>query len=179
MLRKTLTLLNKHASHHTKERPELLDTIYTLAKKSQTTPVTLAVLKNWNLKGDEMLLFGATWLQQELKIRLAKQIYDMDRMPSGLNLMPSMRKVRYWYVLSFEEIVASHKIQSETGYFEFAKLVEKIYERHAPTMITVARGIFEFRDEMAKTLGVSDLQLANLSNYSDLHKVMCNIGGDM
>lgn len=68
--------------------------------------------------------------------------------------MPSVRTVRDWYRLSFEEIRAFPALVEGPGDVAseaaFADLLRSIYERHGPTVVTMARGIFEFR----RSLGV-------------------------
>ncbi|KAF2404910.1 pyruvate dehydrogenase kinase, variant [Trichodelitschia bisporula] len=51
-------------------------------------------------------LFRASqFLSEELPIRLAHRVQDLDNLPDGLNEMPSIRKVQEWYAQSFEELV--------------------------------------------------------------------------
>jgi pyruvate dehydrogenase kinase 2/3/4 len=48
-------------------------------------------------------LFRASqFLSEELPIRLAHRVKELDSLPDGLNEMPSIRKVRDWYAQSFE-----------------------------------------------------------------------------
>jgi pyruvate dehydrogenase kinase 2/3/4 len=41
-------------------------------------------------------------LQDELPIRLAHRVKELDTLPNGLNEMPSIIKVKNWYAQSFE-----------------------------------------------------------------------------
>jgi pyruvate dehydrogenase kinase 2/3/4 len=46
---------------------------------------------------------------EELPIRLAHRVKDLDELPLGLHDMPSIRKVKNWYAQSFEvSFLASH-----------------------------------------------------------------------
>jgi pyruvate dehydrogenase kinase 2/3/4 len=48
-------------------------------------------------------LFRASqFLSEELPIRLAHRVRELDQLPDGLNEMPSIRKVKDWYAQSFE-----------------------------------------------------------------------------
>ena len=48
-------------------------------------------------------LFRASqFLAEELPIRLAHRVQELDNLPDGLNEMPSVRKVLDWYAQSFE-----------------------------------------------------------------------------
>lgn len=48
-------------------------------------------------------LFRASqFLSEELPIRLAHRVQELDNLPDGLNDMPSIKKVQDWYAQSFE-----------------------------------------------------------------------------
>lgn len=48
-------------------------------------------------------LFRASrFLAEELPIRLAHRVQELDDLPDGLNEMPSVNKVKDWYAQSFE-----------------------------------------------------------------------------
>lgn len=48
-------------------------------------------------------LFRASqFLAEELPIRLAHRVQELDNLPDGLNEMPSVKKVQAWYAQSFE-----------------------------------------------------------------------------
>ena len=51
-------------------------------------------------------LFRASqFLAEELPIRLAHRVQELDELPDGLNEMPSVIKVKDWYAQSFEVCV--------------------------------------------------------------------------
>lgn len=48
-------------------------------------------------------LFRASqFLSEELPIRLAHRVQELNELPDGLNEMPSIKKVQDWYAMSFE-----------------------------------------------------------------------------
>ena len=48
-------------------------------------------------------LFRASqFLAEELPIRLAHRVQELETLPDGLNEMPSVKKVAEWYAQSFE-----------------------------------------------------------------------------
>ena len=48
-------------------------------------------------------LFRASqFLAEELPIRLAHRVQELEQLPDGLNEMPSVKKVTDWYAQSFE-----------------------------------------------------------------------------
>ncbi|CAG8782156.1 17588_t:CDS:2, partial [Acaulospora morrowiae] len=55
-------------------------------------------------------LFRATqFLTEELPIRLAHRVKELDELPHNLSSMPSIVKVKNWYAQSFEELVSFAK----------------------------------------------------------------------
>ena len=58
--------------------------------------------------GDVGTLFRASqFLAEELPIRLAHRVQELDDLPDGLNEMPSVMKVKDWYAQSFEVCFAA------------------------------------------------------------------------
>ncbi|MBW0472685.1 hypothetical protein O181_012400 [Austropuccinia psidii MF-1] len=51
------------------------------------------------------LLRASEFLHEELPIRLAHRVKELNELPNRLNEMPSILKVRDWYAQSFEELV--------------------------------------------------------------------------
>ncbi|RPB08294.1 alpha-ketoacid dehydrogenase kinase [Morchella conica CCBAS932] len=55
-------------------------------------------------------LFRASqFLSEELPIRLAHRVKELNQLPDGLSDMPSIRRVANWYMQSFEEITTLQK----------------------------------------------------------------------
>ncbi|KAL7412242.1 mitochondrial branched-chain alpha-ketoacid dehydrogenase kinase-domain-containing protein [Mrakia frigida] len=82
------------------------DKIYRFAEYQQTS-----------VSIQQMILFGSTpnqgtlykasqFLQEELPIRLAHRVKELDELPENLAQMPSIIKVKEWYAQSFEELVS-------------------------------------------------------------------------
>ena len=44
----------------------------------------------------------ANSLSEELPVRLAHRIKELDQLPHNLSHMPSIQKVKHWYAQSFE-----------------------------------------------------------------------------
>lgn len=56
-------------------------------------------------------LFRASqFLSEELPIRLAHRVQELNDLPDGLNEMPSICRVRDWYAQSFEVCGGSYPI---------------------------------------------------------------------
>lgn len=117
------------------------------AAKIKQTGVTLQELLNFGNPGGS----SAQFLRHELPIRFAHRIVELDHLPLGLALMPSVRTIRDWYRISFEEIRSFPAVTCDANVAAFNNLLRSIFERHNATIVTMARGIFEFR----KSLGVA------------------------
>ena len=53
------------------------------------------------------------FLQEELPIRLAHRVKELDELPENLNQMPSIIKVKEWYAQSFEVSTSSSRVLYE------------------------------------------------------------------
>lgn len=54
------------------------------------------------------LLASAQFLAQQLPIRLAKRVMELDSLPYGLSQTPAVQTVKGWYKLSFKSPTASY-----------------------------------------------------------------------
>ncbi|KAI0324934.1 alpha-ketoacid dehydrogenase kinase N-terminal domain-containing protein [Cubamyces sp. BRFM 1775] len=52
------------------------------------------------------LLRGSQFLLEELPVRLAHRVKELDQLPHNLSDMPSINKVKDWYAQSFEELIS-------------------------------------------------------------------------
>ena len=51
------------------------------------------------------LMKAAMFLSDELPIRLAHRVVELDNLPHGLSDMPSVVRVKNWYAESFQELI--------------------------------------------------------------------------
>ncbi|KAB5585839.1 kinase isozyme 4 [Coniochaeta sp. 2T2.1] len=83
---------------------KLMDTIRHYAS-FPATGVSLRQMVQFGEKPSTGTLFRASqFLAEELPIRLAHRVQELDSLPDGLNEMPSVKRVQDWYAQSFEEI---------------------------------------------------------------------------
>ncbi|KAI3629496.1 hypothetical protein MIR68_012511 [Amoeboaphelidium protococcarum] len=61
------------------------------------------------------LLKAAMFLQDELPIRLAHRVVELENLPHGLSDMPSVIKVKNWYAESFQELIEFPKMELPQG----------------------------------------------------------------
>jgi pyruvate dehydrogenase kinase 2/3/4 len=52
------------------------------------------------------LLRAAQFLREELPVRLARRVIELESLPLGLSAMAPIQKVAGWYALSFEELAS-------------------------------------------------------------------------
>ncbi|EKM74801.1 hypothetical protein AGABI1DRAFT_123518 [Agaricus bisporus var. burnettii JB137-S8] len=57
------------------------------------------------------LLKASQFLAEELPVRLAHRVKELDELPHDLSRMPSIKKVKNWYAQSFEELINFSAIQ--------------------------------------------------------------------
>jgi pyruvate dehydrogenase kinase 2/3/4 len=82
----------------------LMDTIKHYAS-FPATGVSLRQMVQFGERPSVGTLFRASqFLAEELPIRLAHRVQELENLPDGLNEMPSVKKVQDWYAQSFEEI---------------------------------------------------------------------------
>lgn len=73
----------------------------------------LVSLQNYSYNGQSdslgTLFRASQFLSEELPVRLAHRVEELDKLPDGLSDMSSIQKVRDWYAQSFEEITEMPK----------------------------------------------------------------------
>ncbi|PWN93548.1 alpha-ketoacid dehydrogenase kinase, partial [Acaromyces ingoldii] len=77
------------------------------------------------------ILQAGNFLAEELPVRLAHRVKELDELPNGLNEMPSIVRVKNWYAQSFEELVQ----------FPKPKLPESIQKQLAASVSQNAAGL--------------------------------------
>lgn len=88
-----------------KKTAELMNTIRHYAG-FPATGVSLRQMVQFGERPSTGTLFRASqFLSEELPIRLAHRVQELEELPDGLNEMPSIKRVQDWYAQSFEELV--------------------------------------------------------------------------
>ncbi|KAI9817055.1 MAG: hypothetical protein M1832_004773 [Thelocarpon impressellum] len=87
-----------------KKSEMLMDTIKHYSS-FPATGVSLRQMVQFGERPSTGTLFRASqFLSEELPIRLAHRVQELDQLPDSLNEMASIKKVKDWYAQSFEEI---------------------------------------------------------------------------
>lgn len=97
------------------------------------------------------LILAAKFLHHELAVRYAHRIRNLEDLPHGLNRMPSVQKVREWYLQSIQELLAFPRVETPEQELQFTALIESIKKRHNGTLFTMARGVYELKLEWLNT----------------------------
>jgi pyruvate dehydrogenase kinase 2/3/4 len=87
----------------------------------------------------------ATFVRQELPIRLAHRILDLDRVPL-MRDMPSVQAVKQVYIQSFLELIQLPPLITDSIMeANFSSKLEVLYQKHSNVLIQMARGAYELR----------------------------------
>jgi len=157
----SLSLSASSAIEHTHE---VSDLIHEYASKQQT-PISLNDMMMLNVISDttgdhsgvgqirqkrvireQMLMNMAEMLQEELPIRLAHRIQDLDSM-AVLQGMPSVQQVRSVYLSSFLDLLQQPKPSSPQAEQDFGRLLQNLYQNHSNVLRQMARGVLELKFE--------------------------------
>ncbi|XP_068602021.1 pyruvate dehydrogenase (acetyl-transferring) kinase isozyme 1, mitochondrial [Brachionichthys hirsutus] len=89
-----------------------------------------------------------TFLRQELPVRLANIMKEINLLPDNLLLTPSVRLVQSWYLQSFQEILEfkEQNANDEKITRDFADAVINIRNRHNDVIPTMAQGVVEYKE---------------------------------
>lgn len=129
------------------------------------------------------LIHAANFLRNELPIRLAHRVRDLNDLPHGLSRMPSVQLVKEWYIKSFEDIERFPTITSAAGERKFTELMIDIKNRHNSTLYIMARGVHELKQDLYQTFGTKldvprkdmgekYLERADLVDLADIHRFL-------
>eukprot|EP01135_Chromosphaera_perkinsii_P002729 Nk52_evm97s226 gene=Nk52_evmTU97s226 len=139
--------------------------------KYKQTPVSMKQFIDLGANSDHVQasLKSAIFLRSELQIRLAHMVKEFDSIrPSALLEMPSTKRVRGWYIESFQDLVnapstedmlASSDVPGTVN--EFTELTKRIIQRHSPVVTTMAQGILELKKSLP--------DFGSLTSHQKLH----------
>ena len=105
------------------------------------------MLKMFNMKNSNRIKLTSTYIYNEVPIRLAQRVKDLNNLPYGLSKNHSVNKIREWYLQSFMDIVEHKQPTTIDEMYKFKEVIERIHERHASTLTTMSKGIYELKKE--------------------------------
>ena len=90
---------------------------------------------------ERQLILSAQFLHNELPVRLAHRVAELENLPYGLSAKPHVLKVRDWYVESFKELRGFPKVKDASDEVELTKVLNHIYTRHRNVVPVMAMGV--------------------------------------
>uniref|UniRef100_A0A673AEZ4 Protein-serine/threonine kinase n=1 Tax=Sphaeramia orbicularis TaxID=375764 RepID=A0A673AEZ4_9TELE len=106
-----------------------------------------------------------TFLRQELPVRLANIMKEINLLPDNLLRTPSVRLVQSWYMQSLQEILEfkDKNADDEKVTYDFTDAVIKIRNRHNDVIPTMAQGVVEYKE----TYGTDPVVSQNVQYFLD------------
>ncbi|XP_061698200.1 pyruvate dehydrogenase (acetyl-transferring) kinase isozyme 1, mitochondrial isoform X1 [Syngnathoides biaculeatus] len=106
-----------------------------------------------------------TFLRQELPVRLANIMKEINLLPDNLLRTPSVRLVQSWYVQSLQEILEfkDKNADDDKVTYDFTDAVIKIRNRHNDVIPTMAQGLVEYKE----THGTDPVVSQNVQYFLD------------
>ena len=117
-------------------------------------------MKSKNLKEKHIPILSKH-IYKELPIRIANRVTDLNNLQFGLSKNHSINRIREWYLISFLELIEEKEPNTEKEYENFRNIIEKIYIRHAPTLLTMSKGILELKKESK----ISDIEAPTIQTF--------------
>lgn len=111
-------------------------------------------------------------LHETLKVGLARNAVRLSEMPFGFCNAPSVRRVTATYVQNFQQVMEFEHQKGISGIIsqDYAELTKGIFNQHRGTMMDVAKGVFEYYEDLSQMFG-PDLELAEVRE--DLSQIRC------
>uniref|UniRef100_A0A674G790 Protein-serine/threonine kinase n=1 Tax=Taeniopygia guttata TaxID=59729 RepID=A0A674G790_TAEGU len=105
----------------------------------------------------QLLDFGSTngcertsfaFLRQELPVRFANILKEIDLLPDKLLGTPSVKLVKSWYIQSLQELIEFHQKSPDDQKVlsDFIDTLIRVRNRHHDVVPTMAQGVIEYKD---------------------------------
>ncbi len=115
--------------------------INNLCNKPETLISKSSLLNMKNIQNKNRILLASQFIHNELPIRLAKRVKDLEQLPLQLDNNHEIFKIRDWYLQSLDDITLLPKPLNQDQCITTSEVVQKIYNRHSNTLTTMASGI--------------------------------------
>ncbi|XP_062862407.1 pyruvate dehydrogenase (acetyl-transferring) kinase isozyme 1, mitochondrial [Trichomycterus rosablanca] len=105
------------------------------------------------------------FLREELPVRLANIMKEINLLPDNLLRTPSVRLVQSWYVQSLQDILEFKEKDSDSDKVisNFTDTVIKVRNRHNDVVPTMAQGVVEYKE----TYGTDPVTSQNMQYFLD------------
>ena len=135
---------------------KLVDDIYRSSFKAQTG-VSLKYMMDFGAQPiQRQLMVSAQFLHNELPVRFAHRVAELENLPLGLSSKEQVQTVRDWYVESYDELKKFPKIENREDEAKFTTLIKRVMDRHANVVPMIARGVLELKLELEREGGDGD-----------------------
>ena len=126
--------------------PKFYNKIFDYSLKKGTHIKFNDILKTRTIIGNKNKIAITTkHIYNELPIRLANRVTDLNNLPFGLAKNHSINKVREWYLTSCLELFETKEPMTKSDIINFKSTIENIYKRHSPTLLTISKGLYELK----------------------------------
>jgi pyruvate dehydrogenase kinase 2/3/4 len=121
--------------------PEITDQLVSAYASRKARPVSLQEMMVMG-SNPAYLLTAAQWLWEELPVRLAKRLRDLDDLPFGLSKSVEVQSLAQLYRLSLRDALACPRPQNSADELRFTEQVlKRILVRHQEIVVDLAAGI--------------------------------------
>lgn len=127
--------------------PKFYNKIFDSSLKKGTHFKFKDILKTYPIKNYDRIKISTNHIYNELPIRLANRVTDLNNLPFGLSHNHSINNVREWYITSCLELFELKEPKTDSEINDYKNSIKKIYERHSNTLITISKGLHELKNE--------------------------------
>jgi pyruvate dehydrogenase kinase 2/3/4 len=110
---------------------------------------------------EQQIKYLTKHIHKELPIRLSNRVTDLNNLPFGLSKNHSINQIREWYLDSFLDVVDVKEPSTENEHLEYKNKIEKIYNRHSTTLMTISKGIYELKRDNK----ISDIEAPTIQTF--------------
>ena len=126
------------------------DKLHRVALTQRATPVSLLNLYHFGkqaAKDPMQRLRNAQFLHNELQVRIAQRVLELERLPLGMAQTKHVRDVIGWFTEYFH-LISNHPYPNdEPGEEAFTKMLKVVLQDHNSVVETMARGALEVKSK--------------------------------
>lgn len=115
--------------------------INNLSNKSETIVSKSSLLNMKNMPKNNRILYASNFIYNELPIRFAKRIRELEHLPLYLEKDHEIFTIRDWYLQSLDDITILDKPKNLDDCNKVKDVLKNISDRHSGTLTTMANGI--------------------------------------
>jgi len=123
----------------------LLDDIMACSLRKQTGVSLRYILDFGTQPLNRQMVLSAKFLHQELPIRLAHRIAELNNLPPALSANRNVKRVKWWYAESFREMREFPAVKDAQDAAKFTQMLQHAYSRHNAVVPAIAKGLEEYK----------------------------------